>query len=78
MHWFVEYEQETGRKVNSSPEMRASRHASRDELKDLEVELPDADVAVPVFVTRTTFHDEDGPLEVMEDIHAPGQWHASK
>lgn len=78
VHWFTEYEEQTDKQINGSPEMRAARHASRDELKDLEVPVPDSDVAVPVLVTRTTWHDEDGPIEVMEDVYAPGSWHASR
>lgn len=75
VHWFVEYEASTNKKIHASPERRGARHASRDELELLEVALPDADVAVPVLVTHTVFHDEDGPLEVMEDVHYPGLWH---
>ncbi len=78
VHWFTEYEESTGKKINGSPEMRAARFASRDELADLNVPLPDSDVAVPVLVTRTTWHDEDGPIEVMEDVFAPGIWHAAR
>lgn len=78
VHWFTEFEESTGKKINGSPEMRAARFASRDELGDLEVTLPDSDVAVPVLVTRTTWHDEDGPIEVMEDVFAPGVWHAAR
>lgn len=78
VHWFTEYEESTGKPISGSPEMRAARLASRDELEDLEVPLPDADVAVPVLVTRTTWHDEDGPIEVMEDVYSPGTWHAAR
>lgn len=78
VHWFTEYEESTGKKINASPEMRAARFASRDELEDLEVTLPESDVAVPILVTRTTWHDEDGPIEVMEDVFAPGTWHAAR
>lgn len=78
VHWFTEYEEQTGKKINGSPEMRAARHASRDELENLEVSVPDADVAVPVLVTRTTWHDEDGPIEVMEDVYSPGMWHVAR
>lgn len=78
VHWFSEYEENTGKKINGSPEMRAARFASRDEMKDLEVPLPASDVAVPILVTRTTWHDEDGPIEVMEDVFAPGIWHAAR
>lgn len=78
VHWHKEYEEKTGKQVSGSPEMHNARHASRDELEDLGVALPDSDVAVPVIVTRTTWHDEDGPLEVMEDIYAPGIWRTAK
>jgi GntR family transcriptional regulator len=58
VHWFTEYEEQTDKQINGSPEMRAARHASRDELKDLEVPVPDSDVAVPVLelacVTQVT------------------------
>jgi GntR family transcriptional regulator len=75
VHWHVEYTQSTGQQIHSSPELRAARHATRDELGLLGVQLPQADVAVPVFVTHVAYHDEDGPLEVMEDVYAPGLWH---
>lgn len=72
VHWHVEYEEKTGRKVNRSPEMRTARFASKDELRLLGISLPPGDVAVPVLVTYAVFHDENGPLEVMEDVRAPG------
>lgn len=78
VHWFTEYEEATGKPISGSPEMRAARFADRDELEDLEVTLPNSDVAVPVLVTRTTWHDEDGPIEVMEDIYEPGVWHTAR
>jgi GntR family transcriptional regulator len=78
VHWLVQYEQATGKKVHGSPERRAARLASRDELELMEISLPDSDVAIPVLVTHTVFHDEDGPLEVMEDIHYPGLWHEAR
>lgn len=78
VHWFTEYQESTGKEINGSPEMRAARFASRNELEDLEVPVPDSDAAVPVLVTRTTWHDEDGPIEVMEDVFAPGVWHAAR
>jgi DNA-binding GntR family transcriptional regulator len=75
VHWHVEYERATGKKIHGSPELRAGRHATRGELGLLEIELPDADVAVPVLVTHVVYHDEDGPVEVMEDVYRPGLWH---
>ncbi|WP_406380795.1 GntR family transcriptional regulator [Streptomyces sp. NBC_01618] len=77
--WHEDYEERTGRPIHGSPELRAARHASQDEIAALEIPVPEgADVAVPVLVTRTVWHDEFGPIEVWEDIHAPGIWHASK
>ncbi|MER6846160.1 GntR family transcriptional regulator [Streptomyces platensis] len=78
VHWLIEYKEETGRSTHGSPERRGARLASRDELERLEVPLPDSDVAVPVLVTYVVYHDEDGPLEVMEDVHAPGLWHEAR
>lgn len=73
--WRVTYEERTGRKIGRSPERRGARHASPDELEALEVSVPaDVHVAVPVLVTQTTYHDEDGPLFVMEDVYQPGAW----
>lgn len=78
VHWLIEHEESTGLKVHSSPEKRTARHASHDELEALEIPLPAADVAVPVLVTHVVFHDEDGPLEVMEDVHYPGLWYEDR
>lgn len=79
-HWFTEYQEATGKAINGSPEMIYARHANRAELEDLEVPLPgrEVDVAVPVLVTQTTWHDEDGAIEVMEDVHAPGAFMTSR
>ncbi|MFF3891567.1 GntR family transcriptional regulator [Streptomyces sp. NPDC001914] len=71
--WQTTYTQRTGREVKRSPERRGARLASADELKSLEVNVP-ATAAVPVLVLHTTFHDEEGPLEVWEDVYAPGLW----
>lgn len=71
--WQVTYTQRTGRQVTQSPERRCARLASNDELAALEVEVP-ATAAVPILVLHTAFHDEDGPLEVWEDVYAPGMW----
>jgi len=67
------YEERTGRKISRSPERCSARFASTDELGALEVDAPPT-AAVPVLVTHTTFHDEVGPLYVMEDVYAPGTW----
>ncbi|WP_326813299.1 GntR family transcriptional regulator [Streptomyces scopuliridis] len=75
--WQVTYRERTGKEVNRSPERRGARLASTDELNALEVEAPPS-AAVPVLVLHTTHHDEDGPIEVWEDVHAPGLWQVSE
>jgi GntR family transcriptional regulator len=78
VHWLIQYKETTGLSTHASPERRGARFAARDELELLEIPLPDSDVAVPVLVTQTVFGDEEGPLEVMEDVHAPGLWHEAR
>lgn len=75
--WRPMYEERTGRRLSHSPERRTARLATREELAALEVPLPDADVAVPVLVAQSTYHDENGPLFVMEDVYRPGTWQYS-
>ncbi|MGW3297653.1 GntR family transcriptional regulator [Streptomyces xiamenensis] len=75
--WRPMYQQRTGRTVARSPERRGARLARADELAYLEVAVPDGDVAVPVLITQTTWHDEDGPLMLMEDVYRPGTWQIS-
>lgn len=71
--WHRTYKERTGKEIKPSPERRTARHASNDELTALEVNVPPT-AAVPVLVIRTIWHDEDGPIEVWEDVHAPGTW----
>lgn len=71
--WQTTYTDRTGKEISRSPERRTARLASDDELAALEVEAPEV-AAVPVLVLHTTFHTEDGPIEVWEDVHAPGAW----
>jgi GntR family transcriptional regulator len=75
--WQTTYRERTGREITRSPERRSARLASNDELRALEVDAP-ATAAVPVLVLHTTFHDEDGPIEVWEDVYAPGMWQVAK
>lgn len=75
--WRPMYEQRTGKSVGRSPERRSARLARPEELTALEVVTPEGDVAVPVLVTQTTWHDDDGPLMVMEDVYRPGTWQIS-
>ncbi|MFI5526898.1 GntR family transcriptional regulator [Streptomyces platensis] len=74
--WQKRYTERTGRTVSRTPERRGARLASSDELAALEVDVP-ASAAVPVLVLQTAFHDEKGPLEVWEDVYAPGLWQVS-
>jgi len=71
--WHDTYRERTGKDITASPERRTARHASDDELEALEVAAPST-AAVPVLVIRTVWHDEHGPIEVWEDVHAPGTW----
>ncbi|WP_098020502.1 GntR family transcriptional regulator [Streptomyces sp. b62] len=74
--WQTTYTERTGRTVTRSPERRGARLATNDELQALQVQAPPT-AAVPVLVLHTTFHDEEGPLEVWEDVYAPGLWQVS-
>lgn len=72
--WWQElYKERTGREVTKSPERRSARLISNDELNALGIELP-REVAAAVLVVVNVFHDEDGPLEVWEDVYPPGAW----
>jgi DNA-binding GntR family transcriptional regulator len=71
--WQTTYKERTGRQITRSPERRGARLANNDELHALEVDIP-ASMAAAVLVLRSTFHDEDGPIEVWEDVYSPGLW----
>jgi GntR family transcriptional regulator len=71
--WQKTYTERTGKEVTRLPERRGARLASPEELEALEIELP-ANAVVPVLVLQTAFHDPDGPIEVWEDVYAPGLW----
>ncbi|MFF3127852.1 GntR family transcriptional regulator [Streptomyces sp. NPDC057908] len=68
------YKERTGKAVTAGPELSRARLASNNELAEFGIDVP-ADVAVPVLVLRTVYSDDDGPLEVWEDILRPGMWH---
>jgi GntR family transcriptional regulator len=71
--WQHTYTDRTGREITRSPEVYGARLASNDELRALEIDVPDH-VAVPVLVLRIVHHDDDGPIEVWEDVHPPNTW----
>lgn len=71
--WQEIYTARTGRTVTKSPERRSARLAYDYELEALGVNV-EPGAPVPVLVLINTFSDEDGPLEVWEDVYAPGLW----
>lgn len=71
--WQEIYTARTGRQVTKSPERRSARLAYDYELEALGVDV-DPGTPVPVLVLVNTFSDEEGPLEVWEDVYAPGLW----
>ncbi|MEE1818476.1 GntR family transcriptional regulator [Streptomyces sp. SP18ES09] len=71
--WQEIYTERTGHVTTKSPERRTARLASSDELALLSVQAPE-NAAVPVLVLVNVFHDDQGPLEVWEDVYAPGLW----
>lgn len=74
--WWQElYKERTGREVTRSPERRSARLISNDELSALGINLP-PEIAAAVLVVINVFHDDDGPLEVWEDVYPPGAWQA--
>ena len=72
--WWQElYKERTGREVIQSPERRTARIISRTELEELGIDMPPEQTAA-VLVVVNVFHDEDGPLEVWEDVYPPAAW----
>lgn len=71
--WQEVYTARTGKVVTKSPERRGARLAYDHELEALEVDVPPG-TPVPVLVLVNTFSDEEGPIEVWEDVYAPGLW----
>ncbi|MBD2818538.1 GntR family transcriptional regulator [Streptomyces rochei] len=71
------YTERTGRTITAGPEQSTARLASNNELDEFGIDVP-PDVPVPVLVLRTLYSDEEGPLEVWEDILRPGMWHGGR
>lgn len=71
--WQEVYKARTGRTVTKSPERRSARLAYDYELQALNIDV-EPGTPVPVLVLVNTFSDEEGPLEVWEDVYAPGLW----
>jgi GntR family transcriptional regulator len=71
--WQEIYTARTGRSVTKAPERRSARLAYDYELQALGIQV-EPGTPVPVLVLVNTFSDENGPLEVWEDVYAPGLW----
>lgn len=72
--WWQElYKERTGREVAQSPERRTARIISNTELEELGIDMP-PDRTAAVLVVVNVFHDDNGPLEVWEDVYPPGAW----
>lgn len=71
--WQELYKERTGREITRSPERRTARLISNTELEQLGIDLP-PEAAAAVLVVVNVFHDEEGPLEVWEDVYPPGSW----
>jgi DNA-binding GntR family transcriptional regulator len=75
--WQKRYTERTGRTIDRLPERRGARLASTDELNALEVDIPPHSAAA-VLVLQTVFVDQDGPIEVWDDVHRPGLWQIAR
>lgn len=71
--WQDLYRERTGRAITRSPERLGARLASNSELAALNIEAPPTQ-PIPLLVVQNTFHDDVGPIEVWEDVYAPGMW----
>ena len=71
--WQELYTARTGRQVTKAPERRSARLAYDREIEALKIDV-EPGTPVPVLVLVNTFSDEEGPLEVWEDVYAPGLW----
>jgi len=69
------YAERTGKTIRPGPELSTARWASTDELEGFGLGSMTSEDHIPVLVMRTVYSDEDGPLEVWEDVVRPGTWH---
>lgn len=74
--WPDSYRERTGRELTQGPEWVAARLAGPEELRVLEVDVPEG-AAVPVLVLRSVWTDDAGPVMVWEDTLRPGMWHVT-
>jgi|SRR4051812_29007570 DNA-binding GntR family transcriptional regulator len=71
--WQEVYKARTGKTITKSPERRSARLAKDYEVQALQIDVEEG-MPVPVLVVVNAFSDEDGPIEVWEDVWAPNLW----
>ena len=75
--WQKRYTERTGKEVTRLPERRGARLASNDELAAMEIDIP-PNAAAAVLVLQAIFMDDEGPLEVWDDVYRPGLWQVAR
>lgn len=65
------YRERTEKQIRIGPERLSARLALDNELAEFGIEVLQG-MQFPVLVERTLFSDEDGPLELWEDVYRPG------
>jgi DNA-binding GntR family transcriptional regulator len=75
--WQKRYTERTGKEIIRLPERRGARLASTDELDAMEIDIP-PNSAAAVLVLLATFIDDEGPIEVWEDVYRPGLWQIAR
>lgn len=75
--WQKRYTERTGKNITRLPERRGARLASSDELNAMEIDIP-PNAAAAVLVLQTIFIDEDGPIEIWDDVYRPGLWQVAR
>ena len=70
--WPDMYKARTGRTLVRGPQQYTARLATDEELQAFEIVGYGA--GVPVLVKRLVWRDDDGPVDVWEDVMSPGLW----
>lgn len=74
--WPDLYHERCGQRVTRGPQQYGARLATADELHGLEIDAHGW--AVPVLVKQTLWSDPDGPVDLWDDVLAPGLWDAER
>ena len=75
--WPKRYTERTGKEVVRLPERRGARLASTDELEAMEIDIP-PNSAAAVLILQSVFMDDEGPIEVWDDVYRPGLWQIAR